>query len=367
MEYQLEKLLHKKPRNLLANELVEQIISKYPALIEHLYIAEKTFKVYKIALKADKLLYRFIHKEFEHNSELYKICTNETNAHITLTAKMELIMKYEILANKKLLRGDNYFVRNINSKNKYYIARNTALAAKYNAEVFKLIPVVILMYCILCGNVYINSIRNNGLALKYVPHKYRKEKLCIIAVQNNGLALQYVPDEFKTPVLCNYALINNSLAIQFMSKTIPRKLLHKTLLEINGLTLQYLVSKSGNLLINDIKQNNTVEELCKIAVQNNGLALQFVPKMYLCAELCNIAVKKNELAIQFVPYEYLSIDLCKYALQNPLVMFLFTQHKNLHRYYKCDLNKNTAAIESFLRANPTFCIDFSIDIYAHCL
>jgi hypothetical protein len=105
-----------------------------------------------------------------------------------------------------------------------------------------------------------------------------------------------------------------------------------------------------------------VEELCEIAVQNNGLALQFVPKQYLCAKLCKIAVKKNEFAIQFVPYELLSIELCKQSLRNILVKFLFTQHKNLHRYYKCDLNKNTAAIEQFLQKNPTFHIDYNVEI-----
>ena len=63
--------------------------------------------------------------------------------------------------------------------------------------------------------------------------------------------------------------------------------------------------------------------MCKISVQNNGLALQFVPLEIRDSEICKIAVQNNGLALQFVPLEIRDSEICKIAVQNNgLALFL---------------------------------------------
>jgi len=82
---------------------------------------------------------------------------------------------------------------------------------------------------------YLEIVKKDGYALKYVPKKYRTEELCKIAVNQNGWVLYYVPEKYKT------------------------------------------------------------EEICKIAVQQDGYALESVPDEYITEELCKIAVQKKDM------------------------------------------------------------------------
>ena len=43
------------------------------------------------------------------------------------------------------------------------------------------------------------------------------------------------------------------------------------------------------------------EEMCKIAVQENGLALQYVHEKNKTEEICKLAVQQNQNALQYVP------------------------------------------------------------------
>lgn len=42
------------------------------------------------------------------------------------------------------------------------------------------------------------AVKQNGIALQYVPEEYINEELCEIAVTNKGNAIMSVPDKFKT-------------------------------------------------------------------------------------------------------------------------------------------------------------------------
>jgi hypothetical protein len=60
------------------------------------------------------------------------------------------------------------------------------------------------------------AVKQNGLALYYVPDELRTKELCELAIQQDGEALQYVPDKLRTKELCELAVKQNSIAFQFV-------------------------------------------------------------------------------------------------------------------------------------------------------
>jgi hypothetical protein len=64
--------------------------------------------------------------------------------------------------------------------------------------------------------VFDTAVRQNGLALAYVPVKYRTYERCKLAVQQTGLALAFVPEQ--TEELCEIACKQNGYAIQYVKK-----------------------------------------------------------------------------------------------------------------------------------------------------
>ena len=45
----------------------------------------------------------------------------------------------------------------------------------------------------------IEAVKNDGLALEYVPEKLKTPEICSEAVKNYGIALRYVQEEPRTP------------------------------------------------------------------------------------------------------------------------------------------------------------------------
>ena len=63
-------------------------------------------------------------------------------------------------------------------------------------------------------------------------------------------------------------------------------------------------------------KNEIEDEFCKLAVQNNYKALQYVPIEKLSDEIIKIAVRNNSKALRYVPKEKMSIEIIKLALKN---------------------------------------------------
>ena len=69
----------------------------------------------------------------------------------------------------------------------------------------------------------------------------------------------------------------------------------------NGLSLKYIKHKRYNL--------------CKLAVNQNGNALEHVPRDIIDYNLCMLAVKNYRFAIKYVPEKYQTDDLCMVAIK----------------------------------------------------
>jgi hypothetical protein len=63
------------------------------------------------------------------------------------------------------------------------------------------------------NNLYLESLRQNGLALKYIDRQ--TDEICLEAVKQNGMALEYVKN--KKYEICLEAVKQNGLAIQFIN------------------------------------------------------------------------------------------------------------------------------------------------------
>ena len=113
----------------------------------------------------------------------------------------------------------------------------------------------------------LEAVKQNGLALRFVPEEFKTSEICLEAVKEKGWVLEYVPKELRTPEICLEAVKQDGLALQF----VPNEFI----------TL----------------------EMCLEAVKEKGHALEYVPKELRTPEICLEAVKQNSYALQYVPEE----------------------------------------------------------------
>lgn len=111
-------------------------------------------------------------------------------------------------------------------------------------------------------NLVTTAVLNNGIALKYVPTKYRTQELCIVAVKSNPRALQYVPDEYKIDGLVQYALEKNPWVLEFIKD--------------KSKYINYVVQQPGLLKYFTDAQN--YDDILTQALQKNGFAIKYVDK-----------------------------------------------------------------------------------------
>jgi len=146
------------------------------------------------------------------------------------------------------------------------------------------------------------AMEKDGWMLFYVPEKLKTPEMCRLAVENCGWALQYVPDQLKTPEMCISAM-KNAPVFRFVPKELRTqeicKLVYEPLLKYPEMC-RLAVEKNG-LGLQLIPEDLKTPELCRLAVENNGLALEFVPNSLKTHELCNIAIRNNRLASLFLP------------------------------------------------------------------
>jgi len=264
------------------------------------------------------------------------------------------------------------------------------------------------------------NVQNYGLDLKFVPPEIIKYDVCKIAVQNNGLALQFVPAEIRNFDICKIAVQQNGLALQFVPSNMINSDICKIAVQQNGLAL-FLLKNFNSTIINLLAVNNnsinvllmesnidlqikymmtedeekqkrkklfkmieffnshietlSIDEqnnyknilavqqnglalefvppeirnfdICKIAVQQNGLALQFVPSNMINSDICKIAVQQNGAALQFISPEKRDSDICKIAVQQNGLALQFVQQntENIFDICKIAVQQNELAID----------------------
>lgn len=211
--------------------------------------------------------------------------------------------------------------------------------------------IIINKNTVIIDKLILFAIETNGITLGDIPEKFRTQELCEIAVRNNGDALQFVPmsNGLKNSnhwmkwyiSLCHIACDNKNFPVKHIPKFVYENYdgLQQTMY-IEDVKMHYgalykrvirtAVMNNGMELYRLGPNQFNIQDLCKFAVMNNGLALKYVPSFLMNleirqfemnirttdSELCKIAVMNNGLALQYVPKELRTINICKIATEN---------------------------------------------------
>jgi hypothetical protein len=241
-------------------------------------IDNKTFDYYKKLVSIDGLYIEHIPK----NHRLCRIAILENPLAIQYLNEKEQtaeLCSYSIKDNFKALK----YIKNKKFKEDYI--KNGTLEdcilndATYLVDIPK--EYQTLTMCL-------NAVYSNHLMFKYVS--IQTPEMCKYAIFREPMLLEYVQDEFKTKELCDLAISLDKNAEKFAKVLIDEakntELYYINRLSIDGLGLQYIKEPTYGM--------------CMTAINNNGLALQYVPAIYKHDELLLMAVKQNVDAVKYI-------------------------------------------------------------------
>ena len=112
--------------------------------------------------------------------------------------------------------------------------------------------------------------------------------------------------------LCNIAVQKNGYALQFVNEQTEE--LCKLAVQQDGIALKYV--------------KEPTYELCKLAVQQCGIAIDFVKEQ--TEELCKLAVQQNGNALEYVKEQ--TEELCKLAVQQDRYAEEYVNTKFVHLF-----------------------------------
>jgi hypothetical protein len=224
----------------------------------------------------------------------------------------------------KIIINDQEQFDKINFLNEYYIIWIQAI--KLNWHVFKNIPVndpeiTNEQYIEICEL----AVKQHSNALEFVKANAMKDEqyleICKLAFRHKAFnTLKYVPNLKRTFKICELAVKQNYKTLEnvLVDNMTPEQYLEICRIAVvnNGNALEY-VESANNM------SDEQYFEMCKLAVQTNGRALEYVPKKHKTFEMCKLAVKNDGSTLfhiinsreynEIKPEEYL--EICKIAVQ----------------------------------------------------
>lgn len=145
---------------------------------------------------------------------------------------------------------------------------------------------------------------SNGISIFFFKDKIQNNEIYEKSVQSNGLSLQFVPEIVQNQSICRDAVVQNISSIVFCK--LYDKSLWEYTLQKNGLFLYFHSSLK-------FKEQN---DLCEMALRQNGLALRYVKNK--TPFLCDVAICQNVMALSFVPDSIKTDKMCWYCIRrNP--------------------------------------------------
>ncbi|MEK7070221.1 MAG: DUF4116 domain-containing protein, partial [Patescibacteria group bacterium] len=117
--------------------------------------------------------------------------------------------------------------------------------------------------------------------------------------KDSGL-FEYIED--KTPELCRLAVENDGYALKYVPQEMKTPELCRLAVENYGYALKY------------VPEHMKTPELCRLAVENYGLALKSVPEKLKTSEIYRLAVISNLEVLKYVPQEMKTPELCRLAV-----------------------------------------------------
>jgi len=137
---------------------------------------------------------------------------------------------------------------------------------------------------------------------KYITDWLCSTEKCIKVVTNYVYAMPFIKNEYQTEELCKMAIKNNGF--RYISDVNKTYYLCKIAVQFDGLNIKH-INKCILSLHND---------LYELAIQQNADALKYVDVQ--TEELCRLSIQKNGLCLRFVADKNLTYELSKLAVEN---------------------------------------------------
>jgi len=176
--------------------------------------------------------------------------------------------------------------------------------------------------------LYRAAIQSGADVLKHVPDALRTYEMCKSAVQARGCQYSAIPSDKKSKELLMIA-IRKGYGLDNIPKDLRTDEIYMAAIQADaGLLLAVprrlrtyemytaAVQLDGGLLRLLLKEECTLD-VCLYAVENNGMALEYVPKdghIKTMSAIYMAAVKNDGLALQFVPLKDLSDTIIRAAV-----------------------------------------------------
>ena len=142
-----------------------------------------------------------------------------------------------------------------------------------NFGLYKFIPKHILTYEFMKKVLHINP-----NIFRKINKSEQTYELCMICVSSIGELLQYVREDIINYDLCLCAVINDSFAIQYCGKYID-------------------------------------ENICKIAVSDNGVSIMFIKDEFRTQEIIKLAIKSTFHAIKYLYENEINEDIIMHTIK----------------------------------------------------
>jgi hypothetical protein len=180
------------------------------------------------------------------------------------------------------------------------------------------------------------AVKNRSKAVKYVPFgslsREFGKKISLIAVRESGLNLQYIdPKQPYYSEICDVALEQNGAALEFVADELQTPQMIKMVVSRNGCDLRYVPrGKCTSEVIQHVHPHDMTVELCEMAVSSVGAAFEHVPDQFKTYKMCVVAVSWHWYMLKFVPEDLKTLDICNIAVKMSKDALQYTPKK----YYK---------------------------------
>ena len=299
------------------------------------YIVNQTLDICLAAVAQNGAAFQYVKEEFR-TPEIYRIALSSCGRMLRHISPKDQTEELCLLATKENPYNLRYVSKRLLKDVMIKTVTNDGFAIKYipapnedDEDEFRFYMELVKL-----------SVKQNGMALKFIPKEYQTPSVCKMAIENNPEAFQYVADQTldvcltavkldgklisivhdKYKAKCSLAAVKqNWRCFEDVIQSYENAL---AAVEQYGMLLESVKDEfiDNNICLAAVKQTgyalpfvkNQTAEICKAAVENEGTAIKFCDKKFITDELKMIAVKNDPYAIRYIKNP--SEELCKIAM-----------------------------------------------------
>lgn len=151
----------------------------------------------------------------------------------------------------------------------------------------------------LSHEILMECIKNNSEVYHYITKENRSQEMANYMFSLDTDNYGNIDDEYKTLEMTEKYLSQCSCSNVFM---IPSRFMKQSSI------IPKIIAKNG-IKLNEVEYKTKTYDLCRSAIQNNGMALNFTPFTMIDQTLCNEATVQTYKAYPFVPDQFRTPEL----------------------------------------------------------